>query len=411
MPECAGRLCHEIGKILAAHAGRFPEAGVFRPQKRPAEAKHPLRFGGRVHQGDVAGNDIKADPRAAGPGNAVADCANARLEVRAQLRVGGAEGAANLHPIADDVLRLAAVDRAEGEHRGFQRRRASGHDGLQRHDQLRGADDGVHGLLGPRRVAGHALHSDAQLVCGAVEAAGAGVDLPDAQVGLHVQAVDGVHALHDARGDHGLRAAHRLLGGLEQQAHAAAQAVLPCVEHLCRRELYAHVHVVPAGVHPTLVRRTEGTALRLRDGQGVHLGPERHRGAGVRAVYAAHDPGTPGFAGYAQRLELFKEKRLGFEFRKTALGNAVQRAPRFNHPGGDPPCFGIEVLYSHRESSFFISDDRPSSIAAMASEVGGQPGTHRLAPLQHLPIPSPSKALPCQPWPMRMSSSLPSPVA
>jgi hypothetical protein len=52
------------------------------------------------------------------------------------------------------------------------------------------------------------------------------------------------------------------------------------------------VDVVPAGVHDTVDLGLEGHVRLFQDGQGIHVGPDRHDPAGLPAFEDTHDTGV-----------------------------------------------------------------------------------------------------------------------
>src|SRR5690606_1086643 len=123
-------------------------------------------------------------------GDSFRDLADASLDVVANCRVEGADGADHLDPRRHDVALGAALDRPEGDHRGLAGLDVAADDRLQGGDDVRGGDDGVDagGREGP--VAGATVDHDLEVVGGGVALAVADPDLANRQTRIDVQAED-----------------------------------------------------------------------------------------------------------------------------------------------------------------------------------------------------------------------------
>ena len=135
-------------------------------------------------------------------------------------------------------------------------------------------------------------------VCGGGQRTFAQPDLADLEPRVAVQPVDPLDAVHRAGGDHVQRAAgHDLLGGLEDQPHAARQ-LRRARQRPRRAQQDRGVRVVPAHVRGAFglggVREAGGLGQR----QGVHVGAQ-----GDAAVPAADVADDAGARGQHPRLE------------------------------------------------------------------------------------------------------------
>ena len=259
------------------------------------------------------------------------------------LAVGLAVGAADhLHAGAagDDVHGLAALDDADGDYRGVQRADAARDYLLRVHDKLSRREDRVVAVVRLGAVRGLAGDVDVVEVEGRGDDAvvhAHGADLHALAGGGDVRGEDGVHVrvLKRARLDHRPGAAHRslLLGGLENELHAAAKLVAHTAEHLRHAEQHGRVRVVAAGVHHAVVLAGEVQAGLLLDGQGVYVRADGHALAGLGALYQRHRAGGQGtlHAVHAEALEELDYLLGGTEFVVAQLRVAVEVAPPGDH--------------------------------------------------------------------------------
>ena len=259
---------------------------------------------------------------------------NPLLHHRPDFAVGRAQRAAQGHPVADDVLRRAALDHTECQHRAGKRRKIAGNDRLQRADHLRGADDGVRTALGIGAVARASMNRHQDGIGRCVERARSRFNRAQRQIRHHMQAVYAVdmRIFHRACLDHRLRAAVGFLRRLEQELHRAAQLIAHAHEYLRRAQQDRRVRVVSAGMHHARMLRAEGTALRLLDGQRVHIRAQGDHLAGQRALDQADHPCALRLIGHADLIQRIHDDLLCLVFCKPALRNPVQRAPLFNDP-------------------------------------------------------------------------------
>ena len=334
MVERAGHLLGKEGEVLAAHAGRKLHLHVAPAEELLGHVQHQIGLALVVHQHAVAVEHLHLRGRAEGHGHALGDLPDAPVREGAQLGIHRAQRAAHAHVVADHVVGLAALDGAEGQHQAVQRGDVPGDQRLQRRDDLRRADDGVHAVLRVGRMAALAPHVQLQLVAGGVERAVAGLHRAQRQVRLHMQAVARVHVgiLQHARLHHRQRAAGGLLRGLEQQLHAAVQPVAHFRKHLRHAQLDRRVHIVAAGVHPALVGGSEGTAHRLGQRQRVDVRAQADAAARLRALDQANHPGLFDGVGNLQFFQGLADQLLRLEFAEALLRDAMQRAALFHRP-------------------------------------------------------------------------------
>ncbi len=148
-----------------------------------------------------------------------------------------------------------------------------------------------------------------------------------------------VHALQRAIADHQRRAAHLLvadglLGGLEQEAHLAAQPA--CRELLLEQVRHAQQHgrvaIVAAGVHIAVRLRAIGCVVGLDDRQRVHIGADGDRWP-IAVAQLANDAGDADAGAHLDAADLAQrvgDQRRGAHFLEGQLGVAVDLAPQAN---------------------------------------------------------------------------------
>ena len=135
--------------------------------------------------------------------------------------------------------------------------------------------------------------------------------------------------LEDAGLQHLRRAAHfsgrrAFFGGLEDEQHIAAQAVLRLDQHLRDAHENGGVRVVAAGVHDAhffaavarLRHRLEGHVGTLDDGQRIHVGAQRNRGAWLAGPKQRDHAGfcDAGFDFETERLQVLGDDPGGAHF-------------------------------------------------------------------------------------------------
>ena len=291
--EEAGHLVHEEGEVLAAHQGA-----------ELLDALGSEELQGRL-LGDLVEILVVVDDRGqqrdelqlrlaeVGRGGALDDLLELFLHHLAQLAGVGADGALQLHVLADDVVHIAAVELADGQNQGIYGVVDAGDKGLQRHHDGGSRDDGVMPVLGRGAVGLQALDMDLEVVHGGHAVAAVHADIGGVQGSPDVQAEDGVHTVQHAVLHIVLRAVADLLGRLEDELHlAASQLVLHVAEDLGRTQEHGHVVVVAAGVHDAVVLRGKGQAGALLDGQGVDVRAEHDGLAGAAGVQRGDEAGV-----------------------------------------------------------------------------------------------------------------------
>ena len=318
---------------------------------------HALERGqrGRRELGIVDGDGVVLVDayRAAGArslGDRLRRLLHAHMDVVSHLFVEGADGAAHLHRVGNDVLAQAALDDADGDHR-----RLAGdvdlpaHDGLQTEHHLRRGDDRIDAAPRHRAMRLPALDGDAKVVGAGHRGARAVADQAGGQGRSDVQAEDriGRRVLERALLDHELRAAffafgRQLLGRLEDELHAARELLAQAGQHRGHRHQDGDVTVVPAGMHHAhglavpfgLDLRGEGHVDALLHGQAVHVGPQRNHGAGQLALQQADDTGHRNLGAHvveAERAQVRGDDAGGAELAVAELGVRVQVTAPLDH--------------------------------------------------------------------------------
>ena len=226
-------------------------------------------------------------------GGALDDLLELFLHHLAQLTGVGANGAFQLHILADDVVHIAAVEFAHRQNQGVCGIVDAGDEGLQRHHDGGGGNDGVVPVLGRGAVGLQALDMDLEVVHGGHAVAAVHADIGGVQRAPDVQAEDGVHTVQHAVLHIVLRAVADLLGRLEDELHlAAGQLILHVTEDLGRAQEHGHVVVMAAGVHDAVVLGGKGQAGALLHGQGVDVGTEHDGLAGAAGVQRGDETGV-----------------------------------------------------------------------------------------------------------------------
>jgi hypothetical protein len=115
--------------------------------------------------------------------------------------------------------------------------------------------------------------------------------------------------------DHRVGAAQPFFRRLEDEMHGAVE--IAALRQIARRaEQHRRVAVMTTGMHPPVMRRAIGKAVRLHDRQAVHIGPKPDR---ARRVADPQPPDDPGLADPAMHLDAEPGEPVGDEFRRAAL--------------------------------------------------------------------------------------------
>ncbi len=227
------------------------------------------------------------------------------------------------------LLRTPGIELAHGDHRGLVGDvEAARDDGLEGRHDLATDDDGVDPGPGLGTVRLSTLDDDLEAVRGGEERPLRYPRTPLWNLGEDVQAEDDVdlRGIEDALLQHQLGSGrlvgqgHALLGGLEDEDDLAGEVPSHRHQRLRSVEQDGDVGVVAAGVHDS-----DGLALPgcgclagerqvhlLGDGEGVHVGPQRHHGARPASLDHGDDAGL-GHSG--PRLETKGAESFGDELR------------------------------------------------------------------------------------------------
>ena len=259
------------------------------------------------------------------------------VQLGAHAGVEGADRADHLHVLGHDVVAHAAVDRADGEHRGRER----GVD-LARHDRLPAEHDlarqhhRVHARPGQCAVRLPPEHVHAEAVGRGHDALLAPGDRADGQR-HHVQAEDRLHLRVGQRAflDHQRRApaladGRAFLCRLEDEHDRPGDLGAVAAEHLGRAHEHRDMVVVAAGVHHADVlavvgaahRRAEGQVHQLDHRQRVHVCAQCDHGARLAATQHADDAGVRHLRTH---LEAEGAQVIGHELRGAELAVAEFR--------------------------------------------------------------------------------------
>ena len=235
---------------------------------------------------------------------------------------------------------------------------------------------------GRRGVAAAAGEPDLELVGRAGDRALADADLAEVEGRVAVQAEDLLDLVERVELDQRRRAAgHDLLGGLEQQPHAAGQ--LAAAVHLGQREAGADeaggVHVVAAGVRDAGAGADPGVGGQVLDGQRVEVGPQRHPGTRVADV---DDEAGVRQAGDRQAGELQPLRRrprsCAARARRARGGRAGRGAARGARSGAPRPRHRSGRARKLDMSAAQATWSKAARMRSAAAVGGRSPDAHRL---------------------------------
>ena len=196
----------------------------------------------------------------------------------AYLGLEGPHRAREAGRVGDDVGGRAGRKLSHGDHRGLQRVHVSGHDGLQRRDEVGARHDGVDPLIGERPVDPSPLDDELEGVRVGVADPPVQPHPPRREIVIHVQGEDAVdpRVVQRAGLDHAFRSAGGLFGRLEDELQAAPESRQQArLDHALRHaEHDGGVAVVAARVHDPIVDGPVRDVVQLRHGKRIDVGPE-----------------------------------------------------------------------------------------------------------------------------------------
>ena len=193
------------------------------------------------------------------------------------LRKEKANGPLQCDLVDDDVPGGSTVDLPEHDGNGAHGVILPGLQDLYGFHDLGGAQGGVNAFVGEVGVAGLSDELQDKLLRIADNGAAAEADLAGVDHLGEVHRESGIcgRVLQHTFPDH-VQSPSDLLVGLEDQPHTTAEGVPVAAEELTHHQSHRHVSIMAAGVHHP--RRLGGVAQMrvLRDGQGIHVGPQDH---------------------------------------------------------------------------------------------------------------------------------------
>ena len=270
------------------------------------------------------------------------------MQLEAHLRVEGPDRPEQLDLVRDDVGSHTAVNGAERHHAGDPRVHLAGRDRVECGNHPSRDRDGIHAAPRIGRVGLAALDQDRQAVRARHRPLLRVADRPDLVAVRHVQAEH--HLRHriveGALGEHQVGTAfllpwRSLFGGLEHEDDAARQALAHSSQQLRHAHQDRGVRIVPAGVHHADLaapvrgarHRGEGKARRLGDGQGVHVGAQRHHRSVLRSAQHSDHAGVGHVPTHleTERLEVIAHQRAGADLAVRELRVLVDVAAPADH--------------------------------------------------------------------------------
>ena len=230
--------------------------------------------------------------------------------------IGGGTGVEGAHRDDHKVpgAHLPADHRLEGGYHGAGRR------------------DDVDPLVGSGAVAALAPDGQGEEAAAAHAHPGLHADRAAGQVRGHVDGKDCVHAVQYPGLQQGTARPGELLRRLKHQPHPAGQGLPLLPQQGGGPQQHGGVGVVAAGVHHAGDLGGKGQAGGLLDGQGVHVRPQQHRGAGMAAENLGHHTGVPHRAeGDGPGGQLLSYPAAGLKLLESQLGPLVEGAAQAHH--------------------------------------------------------------------------------
>ena len=262
-------------EIFAAHDRVTAQMHVLFAVHRLGGPGRPIRAGLVVDGGDKLPGIFHFEGRIVHVADGRHDLAHALLDLLRHRRIVAAAVAFDGHVGGDGVGRAVRDEFRAADHGRPQRVYVPGHDGLQRHNDLRADHDGILRLMRAAGVTPQPMDADNKVVLRCH--AGANCDLHRSfrivgKIVLAVDLLDAV-ALHQAVRDHGIRTPARLFRRLEYQ-HDGAMEGFFLRDKFCGAQQRRRMTVVTAGMHALLGLRPIGHIAGLHDLVAVHVGPE-----------------------------------------------------------------------------------------------------------------------------------------
>ena len=228
---------------------------------------------------------------AQGPADAVQGFPDPALHHLPDVGIVGPDRALHVAASGHHVIALAGAEHAHGDDRGLQRIGIAADDGLQHLEELGPGHQGISSLVRLGAVAGDPFDMGEPVVRGRHHLIVADAEDAAGKVRPDVEAIDRVHILQGAAGDHGPGASggRFFLRGLEDKAHGALQFSLTGAEEPCSPEKHGDVIVMSAGMHDSRILRGIGKLCVFRDGKRVHVRSEGYRLSRQRSAEFRND--------------------------------------------------------------------------------------------------------------------------
>ena len=222
----------------------------------------------------------------------------------------GAQGAIEHDLVRNDVAGVSPTHHADGEHGGLRGVAGTADHRLQCRDDVGRCHHGVGCAVRQRRVAAASDNADAEFVGSRHVGTAAEAHHPGVELGIDVLTDNAVHErpvggprtgrrgvgaqgafLHENR----CTARQGFLTGLEHAMHRAGPMLARGLECGDGPEEAGRMRIVATGVHHSGYLTGMGP-VHFLNGQGVHVGPERHSpGAGFGSLHFCDDAGRTAF--------------------------------------------------------------------------------------------------------------------
>ena len=244
-----------------------------------------------------------------------------------------------------DVPHVPAMHFGDGQHHGVERRDVAAHDGLQGEDHRGERLDGAGALLRVPGMGALGVQRDLELHAAGHHRLRADGDLSGGVVRVVMRADDGLHVIRRA-GFHDLAGAQaHLLGRLEDDLHAACDAVAVIGQPERRAQKPGHVQVMAAAVHHAGVHRAERQAGVLGDRQAVDVGAQRDARSRHLSLDERDDAGLQRRVEhiYAMPAQQTGQIRAGLDLLEAAFGMLMQIMPYADQLVRDPDMFDHDL--------------------------------------------------------------------
>ncbi|MEO5961280.1 MAG: hypothetical protein ABIZ49_04880 [Opitutaceae bacterium] len=262
-----------------------------------------------------------------------ADAPNRSDQVLGDFWVIAAQREFEFHLVRDDVALGAAVNRADGDDRGYTGFDLARDDGLKGEHDFRGEDDRILCVVRTRTMATVATHENVERVHVGIGRTARVADVAGGEAGPGVEREGVVGAREtgiESVAQHRLGAGANFFGGLSDKDERAAPALAQASEQAGSTDEPGDVRIVRAGVHRGLILageifhdgvRSVGQTGGLLDWECIHVGAQEHGGASAVFEYA-DDAGVADFFRYveAERAQFLCDERGGVDLHERQLG-------------------------------------------------------------------------------------------